>query len=131
MKDKSTITKAFNKHLSDFLTDLQNIFPDSKEITFAKNSLETIKKFNTTAIIKVWYTSVSIPYGDELSNGNIDFFINKDYSQDLADVNKNDEIIKMIENIRGPISNTTEVNKQHSLKYLQNLNKLCIAYQNM
>ena len=131
MKDKSTISKAFNKHLFDFLSDLQGIFPDSKEIEFAKKSFETIKRLNTTAIIKVWYTNVSIPYGEEISNGNIDFFINKDYSADLVDVNKNDEIIKMIEKIRGPIASTSDVNKEHSLKYLQNLNKLSLAYQNM
>lgn len=131
MKDKSTISKAFNKHFFDFLNDLQGIFPDSKEIMFAKTSFETIKRLNTTAIIKVWYTSVSIPYGDEISKDNIDFFINKDYSADLADVNKNDEIMRMIERIRGPIATTTDVNKDHCLKYLQNLNKLSVAYQNM
>ena len=98
---------------------------------FAKTSFETIKRLNTTAIIKTWYTSVSLPYGDEISNGNINFFINKDYSADLADVNKNDEIIKMIERIRLPIATTTDVNKEHCLRYLQNLNKLCVAYQNL
>ena len=131
MKDKSTVSKAFNKHFFDFLSDLQGIFPDSKEIMFAKTSFETIKRLNTTAIIKAWYTSVSLPYGDEISNGNIDFFINKDYSADLADVNKNDEIIKMIERIRQPIATTTDTNKEHCLRYLQNLNKLSIAYQNL
>ncbi len=131
MKDKSTVSKAFNKHFFDFLSDLQGIFPDSKEIMFAKTSFETIKRLNTTAIIKTWYTSVSLPYGDEISNGNINFFINKDYSADLADVNKNDEIIKMIERIRLPIATTTDVNKEHCLRYLQNLNKLCVAYQNL
>lgn len=131
MKDKSTVSKAFNKHFFDFLSDLQGIFPDSKEIVFAKTSFETIKRLNTTAIIKTWYTSVSLPYGDEISNGNINFFINKDYSADLADVNKNDEIIKMIERIRLPIATTTDVNKEHCLRYLQNLNKLCVAYQNL
>lgn len=131
MKDKSTVSKAFNKHFFDFLNDLQGIFPDSKEIMFAKTSFETIKRLNTTAIIKVWYTNVSIPYGDEISDGNIDFFIKKDYSSDLVDVSKNDEIMKMIERIRGPIANTTEVNKDHCLRYLQNLNKLSVAYQNL
>lgn len=131
MKDKSTVSKAFNKHFFDFLSDLQGIFPDSKEIMFAKTSFETIKRLNTTAIIKAWYTGVNLQYGNEISEGNIDFFINKDYSADLADVNKNDEIMKMIERIRVPISTTTDVNKEHCLKYLQNLNKLSIAYQNM
>ena len=37
MKDKSTVCKAFNKHFFDFIEDLLVIFPNSKEITFAKS----------------------------------------------------------------------------------------------
>ena len=65
---------------------------------------------------------------------NVQFFLQKDYSSDINKNNnakQNEEIIKMIENIRQPIANTDEVNKHHSLKYLQNLNKLSVAYNNL
>ena len=134
MKDKSTVCKAFNKHFFDFIEDLMVIFPNSKEITFAKSSFTTVNRFNVSLLIKQWYNNVYIPYGEQIANNDIDFFLKKDYSSYLnknKDARQSEEIIKMIENIRQPIANTDEVNKQHSLKYLQNLNKLSVAYNNL
>ena len=131
MKDKATVSKAFNKHFFDFLDDIMNIFPGKEEIVYAKKTFETIKKLNTTAIIKVWYPQVYSPYKEYIDVGNIDYFINKDYSQELSGVNKGGDIIKMIDNIRKPISEMDDQNKQHCAKYIQNLSKLSTLYNSM
>lgn len=131
MKDKATVSKAFNKHFFDFLDDILNIFPGKEEIVYAKKTFETIKKLNTTAIIKVWYPQVYVPYREHIDVGNIDYFINKDYSQELANLNKGGDIIKMIDNIRKPISEMDDQNKEHCAKYIQNLSKLSTLYNNM
>lgn len=134
MKDKSTVCKAFNKHFFDFIEDLLVIFPNSKEIMFAKSSFSTVNRFNVSLLIKQWYNNVYLPYGEQIANNDIEFFLQKDYSADLKknkDAKQSDEIIKMIENIRQPIATTDEINKQHSLKYLQNLNKLSAAYNSI
>ena len=134
MKDKSTVCKAFNKHFFDFIEDLLVIFPNSKEIMFAKKSFSTVNRFNVSLLIKQWYNNVYLPYGEQIANNDIEFFLQKDYSSDLKknkDAKQSDDIIKMIENIRQPIAVTDEINKQHSLKYLQNLNKLSAMYNNI
>ena len=134
MKDKSTVCKAFNKHFFDFIEDLLVIFPNSKEIMFAKSSFSTVNRFNVSLLIKQWYNNVYLPYGEQIAKNDIEFFLQKDYSADLKknkDAKQSDEIIKMIENIRQPIATTDEINKQHSLKYLQNLNKLSAAYNSI
>ena len=131
MKDKATVSKAFNKHFFDFLDDILNIFPGKEEIVYAKKTFETIKKLNTTAIIKVWYPQVYSPYKEYIDVGNIDYFINKDYSQELSGVNKGGDIIKMIDNIRKPISEMDDQNKQHCANYIQNLSKLSTLYNSM
>ena len=134
MKDKSTVCKAFNKHFFDFIEDLLVIFPNSKEIMFAKSSFSTVNRFNVSLLIKQWYNNAYLPYGEQIANNDIEFFLQKDYSTDLKknkDAKQSDEIIKMIENIRQPIATTDEINKQHSLKYLQNLNRLSAAYNNI
>ena len=134
MKDKSTVCKAFNKHFFDFIEDLLVIFPNSKEIMFAKSSFSTVNRFNVSLLIKQWYNNVYLPYGEQIANNDIEFFLQKDYSADLKknkDAKQSDEIIKMIENIRQPIATTDEINKQHSLTYLQNLNKLSAAYNSI
>ena len=131
MKDKGSISKAFNKHFFEFLEDILNVFPGNAEVKYEIKTFETIKKLNTTAIIKTWYVNAYIPYQSVIDSGNIDYFIQKDYSTDLADVSKGEEIVRMIDNIRGPISGMDDENKQHCMKYIQNLSKLSTLYHNM
>lgn len=128
MNNKSNISKGFNKHFFDFLNDISSVHPDNTDIKYAITSFETIKKLNVTAIIKVWYKNVYVPYQTEIDSGNIDFFTEKDYSSDLDGVNKSDEILKMIENIRSPIRTMDNKNKEFCVKYIQNLSKLSLAY---
>ena len=128
MSDKSTLLRAFNTHFFEFLDDLLRVFPDNKEISYAKTSFETIKRANPRAIIKSWYNFVFLPYKDVIDNGNLTFFIDKDYCSDLSHLNKSEEIMKMIDNIRNPIREMDETNKTHALKYVQNLSKLSDLY---
>lgn len=131
MNNKSSVSKAFNKHFFEFLNDILNVYPDNKDIQYAITSFETIKRFNVTAIIKVWYTQVFQQYKEHIEEGNIDFFIDKDYSKDLDGVKKSDEILKMIDNIRNPIKSMDEKNKDFCVKYIQNLSKLSGLYNSL
>ena len=131
MTDKSTILRTFNKHFFEFLEDIKHILPDNKEISYAITSFDTIKRANPTIIIKTWYNFVFLPYKDVIDQGNLSFFIEKDYGSDLSNIHKSEEIINMINNIRKPIQDMNEVNKEHSLKYIQNLCKLSELYNNM
>ena len=130
MTDKSTLLRAFNTHFFDFFDDLMIVLPENKEIPYAITSFDTIKRANPTIIIKSWYNFVFLPYKDVIDNGDLSFFIEKDYGSELAHVNKSEEILKMINNIRRPIKDMDEVNKTHSLKYIQNLCKLSEIYSN-
>jgi len=131
MTDKSTILRTFNKHFFDFLEDIKGILPDNKEITFAITSFDTIKRANPTIIVKTWYSFVFLPYKEVIDNGDLDFFIEKDYGTELSNVNRSEDIINMIDNIRRPIKEMDEVNKKHSLKYIQNLCKLSEIYNSV
>jgi hypothetical protein len=130
MTDKSTILRTFNKHFFDFLDDIKGILPENKEISYAITSFDTIKRANPTIIIKAWHSNVFLPYKDVIDNGDLSFFIEKDYGSELAHINKSEEILKMINNIRRPIKDMDETNKTHSLKYIQNLCKLSEIYSN-
>ena len=129
MSDKTTISKAFNTHLFEMLDDIITIYPESVEINTAKTSLESIKKMNPTTIIKVWYNFVFLRYQTEIESGNLSFFFEKDYKEDLSNLNNNDTVLKLIDNVRAPLKNMSEENKQHTVCYLQNLNKLSQMYQ--
>ena len=129
--DKSSILKSFNQLFFDFVNDIIFIFPDNTDILTGKTSFEFIKKSNPTAIAKVWYTYVAVPYNDVIQSGNIDFFIEKDYSSDLNNLSNSNDIIKIIDTLRNPIKNMSESNKQTSCVYMQKLSTLSIMYSKL
>ena len=131
MSNKSAVLKAFNSHFFDFVDDIISIFPENQDISTARTSFETIKRINPTAIIKAWYKFVYLPYTNVIVDGNIDFFIDKDYGDDLATVNNSNEILGIIDKIRGPIRKMNEANKAHSVKYIQNLSQMSNIYNEL
>jgi hypothetical protein len=128
MTDKSSILRGFNSHFMEFLNDLITIYPENEDIMSAKVSFENIKKMNPTIIIKGWYLHVYFPYKAVIDQGDISFFFDKDYSNDLTTVNNSEELLKVIEKVRIPIRNMDEVNKKHTSLYLKNLSKLSSIY---
>jgi hypothetical protein len=126
--DKTTILRAFNNHFFDFLDDIICIVPDNANLPTSRNSFMTIKKANPTAIIKVWYKHIFLPYKDVIEKGDINFFSEKDYYADISHLKNVDNIMKIIDTLRKPIREMGEVNKAHSMKYIQNLTNLACAY---
>ena len=127
--DKSTVLKAFNKQFFDFLDDIITVIPSNEEFLIARNSFDTIRKANPTAIAKAWYKFVhNTHYGEIISTGDISFFLDKDYSEDLHEVNNQNRILEMIDKIRDPIKSMGPDNLAHSTKYIQNLGKLSGLY---
>lgn len=131
MADKKTILRTFNNHLFEFLDDIIRIFPNNLHIQTAKTSFYAIKQANPTIIIKTWIQYIYMPYKETIDLGNIDFFFNKDYSEDLVYLANSKEVLKIVDTLRGPVSNMTETQKQFTMEYLQNLSKLSFLYANL
>ena len=119
-----SILTAFNDHFFEFVNDIQEIFPDDHDLLVSKNSLMLVRKANPKMIVKIWNAYIVGKYKSEIEAGNLDFFINKDYSSDVANAANSDKIIEAIDRFRHPIKNMSEENKTKSIKYIQNLTKL-------
>ncbi len=128
MSDKTTVLRAFNTMIFEFLSEIITIFPDNPDIKDAKVGLEWLKKANPTSIIKAWHHYVYEPYKDEIAKGDITFFCEKDYKEDLAHMSNSDDIMKAINRIREPIKSMGEENKKVALKYVANLCRLSDVY---
>ena len=50
------------------------------------------------------------------------FFINKDYKNDIGN---EVQTLKVLEDIRSLVKNTTNENQKKAMKYIQNLTKIC------
>jgi uncharacterized protein (UPF0305 family) len=127
--DKKVILEAFNNTFGEYLNEVVKLFP---EYTYLKKSKNNFKIINTMApkiIIDVWYRYINVQYNEEILRGEIDYFLNKDYSEDLINLgNDKREVLEFINNIREPLKNLDDKNKEISVNYLQNLCKLAEAY---
>jgi hypothetical protein len=128
MPDKTTILKGFNSHFFDFLDDIASIIDNNNEILASKIFFETIKKANPTIIIKCWNTYVYKRYKEIIDSSNVAYFLEKDYKDDISTLANSEDIMKSINKIRESIKTMSEVNQQHSMKYIQNLSKLSLLY---
>ena len=122
------ILPVFNDHFVEFISDVQQVFPDNADILAAKNSLMAIRKANPKIIVKIWNDYVVGQYKKEIESGNLSFFIDKDYSQDIVDLGKSDQIAAAIDRLRNPIKQMSKEDQQKSMKYIQNLTKLSSIY---
>jgi hypothetical protein len=131
MAANSSFLTAFNDHFTEFVNDIHSVFPDDNDILLAKNAFATIRKANPKLIIKIWNSYIVNRYKDKIESGNIDFFINKDYAQDLANADNSSKIMEAIDRLRNPIKSMTQDDQAKTMKYIQNLTKLAVLYESM
>ena len=128
MASQSNILSAFNDHFVDFISDVQSVFPEDVDVLTAKNSLIMIRKANPKMIIKIWKMYIVDKYQEQIESGDISFFIDKDYGNDLSKIENVGKIMEGIDRLRAPIKEMSQENQQKTMKYIQNLTKLSIVY---
>jgi hypothetical protein len=128
MADKKIVYKTFNTQIFAFLDEIIAILPD-EEIIKSKSYFETIRNLNPTLLIKVWYTYIEKPYHDKIQQGDMEFFLEKDYSNDLANLHNAQQIVNTIEvSLREPLKKMDTVNRDHCKDYIVLLSNLSRAY---
>ena len=126
----NNILTAFNDHFVEFVGDIHSVFPEDTDILTAKNALLAIRKANPKMIIKIWNVYIVGKYKNEIESGNLDFFMNKDYLQDVANADNSSKIVESIDRLRAPIKLMSKDNQDKTMKYIQNLTKLAAIYVN-
>jgi len=118
-------TKIFNDLFFKLVNTVKDYFPNDPTINAAEKSLSAIRKMNPTLIYRVWVYYVDTPYKKEIQGSNIDFFVNKDYSEDLKDYTHDFKTISdAIDRFREPIKNMDKENQTIIMGYIQSLSKL-------
>jgi hypothetical protein len=127
----STVLNGFNNHFMEFVEDIIRIFPNDVDILSAKNSFTLIRKANPKLIIKIWMSYVVDKYAEQIDSGDISFFLDKDYGEDLTNAQNSAQIIEAINRLRNPVKMMTPDEQEKTMKYIQNLKKLCVMYHSM
>lgn len=122
----TNILSVFNDHFAEFVTDIQNVFPNDADILTAKNALLAIRKANPKLLVRVWITYIVTPYKQQIDAGDIEFFISKDYANDLSRNDHSEKILEAINRLRAPIRQMSPDSQAKTMKYIQNLSKLAL-----
>lgn len=131
--DKKIVLEAFNNTFADFLVNLLTVFPENTYMKKSKTNLKIITGVAPRAVIGVWEKHINNKYYDNILKGEIEYFLEKDFQEDLQVLgsDKSSEILDFIDKIRAPVKNLDNENMETCLHYLQNLSKLSYAYNNM
>jgi hypothetical protein len=129
--DKTTILKAFNSQFEEFLEDIELLFPENKDIRTTKTGLMMMRKANPKKMVSVWYRHICIKYEDEIEKENLEYFLTKDYSDDLKmEDGAVDKVMAAIDKLREPLRELNPENTKKCIQYLKNMNQLSKIYNN-
>ena len=126
--NNTLVLSTFIKQLDEWLEDITLCYkPNDARFIKCKLYFETIKQGNPKLLITLWKSKITVPYKEQILEGNIDYFLNKDYKEDISS-NYNDTIDNAIQDLRKVIRTMNQENIQMSVKYIQNLCKLSELY---
>tara|TARA_Y100000287_G_C14051591_1_gene271481 strand:+ start:214 stop:615 length:402 start_codon:yes stop_codon:yes gene_type:complete len=131
MNQAQTLQKAFNDHFDEFMEDIVNIFPDDMDIRNSRNSIKMLRKANPKLLIQIWNKYVSSKYASQIEAGDITFFIENDYNDDVGNMENAAQIMSAVDRLRGPIKMMSSDSQEKSMKYIQNLKKIGDMYFSM
>lgn len=126
--DNINILQLFNNQFFEFIEDIDTIIPNNKDFLNAKNYFINMRKLNPKLIIKIWKVRVTSKYKIQIEQGDIAFFLKKDYTDDLNNTDSSELLIAKINLIKEIINNMEKENQLKCIKYIQNLTKLSELY---
>ena len=121
------ILTAFNNQFVEFIEDILRLFPGDKDLLLSKNGILTLKKGNPKLLIQIWKQFIADIYLKEIEAGDISFFIEKDYTNDVQ-LLESDKVVEVINRLRNPIREMDKTNRDACMKYIQNMTKLTQMY---
>lgn len=126
---KSLLLKAFNKHFFQFLDDVIGFFPENVELISSRAHFETVKSANPTMLLKIWHKYIYTPYHEQIEAGDLNFFIEKDYSEDLRNMQNSEKIIQVINtSLREPLKIMDVDNLDKCRQHFQLVTRISARY---
>jgi hypothetical protein len=129
---------VFNDQFFELMEDIIRLFPEKKGLKTTKTVFEASRKMNPKIIYEMLNMYLLKPYEEQILNDDFDFFVNKDYTQDIAILPRGEalkesddsKILRGIDSIRRPLSELPDEDKIKILQYYKNLIQLSRLYEN-
>lgn len=127
---------VFNDQFMELMEDIIRLFPDRKGLYTTKKVFEAARKMNPRIILEMMNVYLLKKYETEILNDDFDFFVTKDYTEEVTTIpkadaikNSNEEILRGIERIREPLQELPQEDKVKILQYFKNLIQLTTLYE--
>ena len=108
-----SILKAFNNHLEEFADEFILLFPNEPRLESGRVILKQIIMNKPETVINLWKDKVNKKYQKDIETGDVEFWLNKDLKGGIKG------------EIQSKLKTMTEGDKVKTVKYIQNLAKLC------
>lgn len=124
-----SLVKVFSEHLYDFYNELIILYPKNNELKAGRTMVETLKKFNPKKLMESWKVYVVIPYEKQIMKGDLNYFLNHSFDEECSN-NKygKKESQEWMNEIKSIVKSMDTDNLNKSIKYFQNLTKICNMY---
>lgn len=87
-----------------------------------------IQSANPSILVRAWHQYVYSKYADIIDAGDTEFFLDKDYSDDVNQFDYAEHIMKVINTFRQPLKNLSPSNKDMAMKHIQMLSRVSAKY---
>ena len=119
MSKKILIDTLFTQ-FSDFLKQLENMYPDDTDFPVFLTTLQLLKSANPMLVVNFVKTDIIDPYGQKIISKDESFFLNNDYT-------KHGEVdLNIVEKLKTYIQNMSPNSKDIVWKYIEILMKLTL-----
>lgn len=83
--DKKAYFSSFNRTYFELLKMMKEQVQDNKDFKRFYNQNLFVKRTNIKLLIRTWYEHITYFYKEPIFRGNIQFFLDKDYSSDISE----------------------------------------------
>lgn len=127
--DDALLIRAFCSQFKELCADLVRVFPQDVDIRTATGILLQLCNSNPRLLLRIFRENIAVPYGATIAEGNLAFFLEKDYKSDIAGLKfaNTEYILQKIDVLRRPLATLDSSSKQSVIEYFQNLSKLSLA----
>ena len=126
MSNKQFILKNFKTVFEQYIEYIENNIESQKyEIAYMKQVISLMIRFNASALLKLWFNYVTIPYGEIVLRGDYDYFTEKNYNNDLKDIDQSNVsyVLNVLEDTKRMAKNIDDDKKKEIISYNQKTNK--------
>jgi hypothetical protein len=126
--NNSLVISTFLKQLDECIADISLAYSTDERFIKCKRYLDGMKKSNPGVLIKTWKKLITDKYETQINSGDIDYFLEKDFTKEASEFTTPSMIDTTIQDLRQIIRDMSDENKKITFKYIQNLCKLSNLY---